>query len=133
MALLLPSQVLASPQCADAVGCERKFCEMERQIDEAEKQGNRRQAAGLETALAEARKSCTDTSLYQDMAEDIDASESDLAEYREDLEQARREGDTRKVAKYLQKIEEEKEELEALKREQADAMHPKEGGGMVAP
>ncbi|WP_369825813.1 DUF1090 family protein [Alcanivorax sp. MD8A] len=41
---------------------------MERQIDEAEKQGNRRQAAGLETALAEARKSCTDTSLYQDMA-----------------------------------------------------------------
>ena len=68
MALLLPSQVLASPQCADAVGCERKFCEMERQIDEAEKQGNRRQAAGLETALAEARKSCTDTSLYQDMA-----------------------------------------------------------------
>ena len=65
--------------------------------------------------------------------EDIDASESDLAEYREDLEQARREGDTRKVAKYLQKIEEEKAELEALKREQADAMHPKEGGGMVAP
>ena len=116
----LSATAMASPECAEMTGCDRKFCEMERQRDEAEKKGNAHQVAGLQKALSAAKENCTDEGLYQELAEDIEAAEADMAEYREDLEEALQEGDKEKITKYRKKLEEEKAELESLKSEQAN-------------
>ena len=74
----LSAPVTASSRCDGLVGCERKFCEIETQIDNAEKQANADKVAGLEKALAEARDHCTDDSLRQELKDDIEESRSDL-------------------------------------------------------
>lgn len=113
---LFSMPAMASPKCADLTGCDRKFCEMERQMEEAKNNANLHKVAGLKKALSEAKKNCTDEGLYQDLQEEVDASKSDLAGYEEDLAEARQDGEDKKVAKYLRKIQEEKTELEQLQK-----------------
>lgn len=113
---LFSMPAMASEECADLTGCDRKFCEMERQIEEAKNNGNPHKVAGLKKALSEAKENCTDEGLYQDLQEEVDASKSDLAGYEEDLAEARQDGEDKKVAKYLRKIQEEKTELEQLQK-----------------
>lgn len=124
LAALLSGPALASSECAGRTGCGRKFCEMKRQLDEAEKNGNAFKVAGLKTALSKAKANCTDKGLDQDRMEDIEKSEADLVEYREDLEKARRDRDERKVTKYRKKIEEEKAELKTLKNAVSKTVEP---------
>lgn len=112
----LSASVVASSRCDGLVGCERKFCEIETQIDYAEKQANADKVAGLKKALSEARDHCTDDSLRQELKDDIEESRSDLLDYQEDLDEARADGDEEKVAKYQKKIADEITELEALQK-----------------
>jgi len=108
--------VAASSRCDGLAGCERKFCEIETQIDNAEKQANADKVAGLKKALSEARDHCTDDSLRQELKDDIKEARSDLLDYQEDLDEARADGDEEKVAKYQKKIADEITELEALQK-----------------
>ena len=127
MKLLLKSSILslcvlsfhsfAGSQCGDSSGCERKSCEIEYQIDKAKEYGNQHKVDGLTKALKEVKANCTNDGLKDKIAEKIESSEEDLAEYREDLEEAKQSGKTQKVKKYQRKIEDELEERDRLMEE----------------
>ena len=130
MKLLLKSSILslcvlsfhsfASSQCEDLSGCERKSCEIEYQIDKAKEYSNQHKVDGLTKALKEVKANCTNDGLKDKIAEKIESSEEDLAEYREDLEEAKQSGKTQKVKKYQRKIEDEIEERDRLVEELAE-------------
>lgn len=105
---------LASSDCDELKGCERKFCAIEKQIGIAQENNNARREKGLRKALEEARESCTEQALGDDLINDIKKSEEDVLEYQADLKDAEREGDAEKVLKYRKKIEEEKREIKSL-------------------
>ncbi|MEZ8699688.1 DUF1090 domain-containing protein [Vibrio lentus] len=130
MKLLLKSSILslcvlsfhsfAGSQCGDLSGCERKSCEIEYQIDKAKEYGNQHKVDGLTKALKEVKANCTNDGLKDKIAEKIESSEEDLAEYREDLEEAKQSGKTQKVKKYQRKIEDEIAERDRLVDELAE-------------
>ncbi|NAZ94995.1 DUF1090 domain-containing protein [Vibrio toranzoniae] len=130
MKLLLKSSVLslcvlsfhsfASSHCGDLSGCERKSCEIEYQIDKAKEYGNQHKVDGLTKALKEVKANCTNDGLKDKVAEKIESSEEDLAEYREDLKEAKQSGKAQKVKKYQRKIEDEIEERDRLVEELAE-------------
>lgn len=130
MKLLLKSSVLslcvlsfhsfASSHCGDLSGCERKSCEIEYQIDKAKEYGNQHKVDGLTKALKEVKANCTNDGLKDKVAEKIKSSEEDLAEYREDLKEAKQSGKAQKVKKYQRKIEDEIEERDRLVEELAE-------------
>lgn len=109
--------VLASVDCGTLKGCDRKFCEIERQLNIAQERGNDRKAAGLAKALSEANMHCTDGGLREDLVEEIAETREDLAAYQDDLKEAEEEGDTDDVQKYQNKIEEEESEINHLENE----------------
>ncbi|MGB1972625.1 MAG: DUF1090 domain-containing protein [Vibrio toranzoniae] len=130
MKLLLKSSVLslcvlsfhsfASSHCGDLSGCQRKSCEIEYQIDKAKEYGNQHKVDGLTKALKEVKANCTNDGLKDKIAEKIESSEEDLAEYREDLKEAKQSGKAQKVKKYQRKIEDEIEERDRLVEELAE-------------
>lgn len=130
MKLLLKSSALslcvlsfhsfASSHCGDLSGCERKSCEIEYQIDKAKEYGNQHKVDGLTKALKEVKANCTNDGLKDKIAEKIESSEEDLAEYREDLKEAKQSGKAQKVKKYQRKIEDEIEERDRLVEELAE-------------
>lgn len=130
MKLLLKSSALslcvlsfhsfASSHCGDLSGCERKSCEIEYQIDKAKEYGNQHKVDGLTKALKEVKANCTNDGLKDKIAEKIESSEEDLAEYREDIKEAKQSGKAQKVKKYQRKIEDEIEERDRLVEELAE-------------
>lgn len=108
---------LASLDCGELKGCDRKFCEIESQLKIAQERGNDRKAAGLAKALAEAKQHCTVEGLRKELAEEIEEAREDLAAYRADLKEAEEDGDADDVRKYQQKIEEEQDEIDQLEKE----------------
>ncbi|MGO2318573.1 MAG: DUF1090 domain-containing protein [Vibrio toranzoniae] len=130
MKLLLKSSVLslcvlsfhsfASSHCGDLSGCERKSCEIEYQINKAKEYGHQHKVNGLTKALKEVKANCTNDGLKDKIAEKIESSEEDLAEYREDLKEAKQSGKAQKVKKYQRKIEDEIEERDRLVEELAE-------------
>lgn len=115
--LLTATPTLASSGCEGVKGCDRKFCEIEQQLDIAQKKGNKHQVAGLEKALKEAKRHCTNEGLREDLVEDIQDAKKDLAEYEADLREAKEDGDMDDRRKYQQKIEEEQNEIQQLESE----------------
>jgi L-lactate utilization protein LutC len=114
---ILSLQSFASAQCGDLSGCERKSCEIEYQIDKAKEYSNQHKVDGLTKALKEVKANCTNAGLKEKIAEKIESSEEDLAEYRADLEEAKQYGRTQKVKKYQHKIDDEIEERDRLMEE----------------
>lgn len=94
-----------------------KFCEIEQKLNIAQKNGNKYQVAGLEKALKEAKRHCTDEGLREDLIEDIQDAKEDLAEDEAGLREAEAEGDRDDRRKYQQKIEEEKNDIKQLEDE----------------
>lgn len=109
--------VLASVDCGNLKGCDRKFCEIENQLNIAQERDNDRKAAGLANALAEASLHCTDEGLREDLVEEIEEAKEDLAAYQADLKEAEEDGDMDDIRKYQNKIEEEKDEINYLENE----------------
>lgn len=70
--------------------------------------------------VKEVKANCTNDGLKDKIAEKIESSEEDLAEYREDLEEAKQSGKTQKVKKYQRKIEDEIAERDRLVEELAE-------------
>lgn len=115
--LLASNTVLASAACSHVSGCERKICEMERQLDIAESMGNQHKVAGLNRALKRVEDNCTDRGLNSDRREKIAESKQDIADYQADLHEAQRRGKTDKVHKYQRKIDKEQRKLQQLERD----------------
>ena len=116
----MPIAVIASTDCSYLNGCEKKFCEMERQLEIARKKDNERKADGLKKALEEAKENCTDKSLREDLSKEMEEVKEEIAEYESDLEEAKEYGKRDKVHKYQEKIEEEKKKIKHLENELSD-------------
>ncbi|MGC7897129.1 DUF1090 domain-containing protein [Vibrio anguillarum] len=90
----------ASLNCSGFSGCERKYCEIEQQIESAQLANNQKKIEGLKVALAEAKSNCSDTKLKQDLADEIKETKDKIAEYNLDLQEAKGSGKDNKVRKY---------------------------------
>jgi hypothetical protein len=115
--LFISAPALASTDCNNLKGCERKFCEIERQLNIAQQKNNERKADGLKKALDEAKGHCTDKGLKEGIIQKIDEVNEEISEYESDLKEAKEYGKTGKVRKYQEKIEEEKIKLKHLENE----------------
>ena len=99
------------------IGCEKKFCEIERELKIAQEKENERQANGLRISLKNAREHCTDKGLKENLLEKIDEAKEEIAKYESDLKEAEEYGKTDKIYKYQEKIEEEKIKIKSLNDE----------------
>ena len=108
---------IASYDCNNLNGCERKFCEIEKQLNIAQEKGNKRKAAGLRKSLDNAKEHCTDNGLKEDLIREIEETQKDITEYESDLKEAEEYGKKDKVNKYQVKIEEKKNKIKILEDE----------------
>lgn len=115
--LLASSYSFASSDCENLKGCEKKSCEIQRQLTISNEAGNERKADGLTTALKENNENCTNKVLKDDLAEEIEESREDIAEYKTDLQEAEKDGKTEKIRKYQAKIAEEETKIMHLEKE----------------
>jgi len=115
--VLISAAVIASSDCGNLKGCEKKFCEIERQLNLAQDKGNIRKADGLKRALENAKEHCTDKGLKEDLVEEIEEANEEIVEYESDLKEAKEYGKTDKVRKYQEKIKEEKNKINHLEDE----------------
>lgn len=113
----IASPAMASSDCRNFKGCERKICEIERQLTIAIEKGNERKASGLSKSLRNVKAHCTATGLEQDLAEEIAESREEIAEYQADLKEAQENGKADKVRKYQAKIKEEQNKIKRLEAE----------------
>lgn len=107
----------ASSDCSNLKGCEKKFCEIERQLNIAQEKGNKRKVEGLTKSLEQAKKHCTDKGLREDLVGEIEEAKEEIADYETELKEAEEYGKTDKVRKYQEKIEEEKSKITSLEHE----------------
>tara|TARA_R110000764_G_scaffold145031_4_gene232790 strand:+ start:397 stop:789 length:393 start_codon:yes stop_codon:yes gene_type:complete len=103
--------------CPDLKGCERKFCEIQSELTQAQAAGNDSKVAGLTRSLQQAQANCSTENLQAELQDDLKDAHEDLAEYQADLEEAQGDADAEKVAKYQQKMAEERSEIEQLESE----------------
>ena len=109
--------VIASSDCDNLKGCEKKFCEIERQLKIAQEKGNKGKVNGLTRSLENAKEHCTDKGLKEDLVEEIEKANNEIVEYESDLKEAKEYGKKDKVRKYQEKIEEEKDKIKHLEDE----------------
>lgn len=105
--LLLPSLVVA----ADG-GCAAKRLTLERQIAQAQAQGDAGRLAGLRRALGAVQAHCTDAGLRQQRLDVIQARSREVAERERDLRSAQAKGDADKIRVRTRKLAEARRELE---------------------
>ena len=113
--LLTP--VIASSECYNLKGCEKKFCEIEKQLTIAQEIGNKDKEKGLKKSLKNAKKYCNNEDLKDSLLEKIEETNNDIIDYESDLKEAKQYEKTEKIHKYQEKIEEEKEKIKHLKDE----------------
>jgi hypothetical protein len=116
----MSSAVIASSDCENFKGCEKKFCEIEKQLTISLEKGNERKANGLRKSLKNAKDHCTDKGLEKDLIEEIKEAKEEIAKYESDLKKAKEYGKTDKIRKYQDKIEEEKNKIKHLEYELSD-------------
>ncbi|WP_224214433.1 DUF1090 domain-containing protein [Vibrio metschnikovii] len=107
----------ASLSCSDFSGCERKYCEIELQIKNAQLANNQKKIDGLKIALAEAKSNCSDSKIKQDLADEIKETKDKISEYNLELQEAKASGKDNKVKKYQSKIQKEERKLESFLQE----------------
>ena len=105
--LLLPGVAVA----ADG-GCAAKRLTLERQIAQAQAQGDAGRLAGLRRALDAVQAHCTDAGLRQQRLEVIQARSREVAERERDLRDAQAKGDAVKIRVRSRKLAEARRELE---------------------
>ncbi|MDO6496769.1 DUF1090 domain-containing protein [Photobacterium sanguinicancri] len=114
--LLLPLTVSAS-NCSGKIGCERKACEIERKMVIAKENGHHGMFDGLSDALARVNDYCTNNDLKEELLAEIDESQSEIIDYRSELNEATTDKEEDKILKYQRKIEEEKINIKKLEEE----------------
>lgn len=113
----LTAQASSALDCNNYSGCEKKFCEIEKQLTIAQNKKVRHKVAGLNKALKEAKSNCTDEALKKDLAEKIDEIQGNISEYEIELKEATGNNKSDKVIKYKQNILEEELKLKQLRAE----------------
>lgn len=110
----------ASPlECEKYIGCEKKVCEIERQINIAKNKSNERKLSGLNIALDKTQSNCSNESIVEDLLSKIEEIEEDILDYEDDLEEAIEDEKADKILKYNNKIAREKQELKHVESELA--------------
>ncbi|UJF21190.1 DUF1090 domain-containing protein [Shewanella sp. OMA3-2] len=102
----------SSLNCDSYIGCERKFCEIEKQISIAKGNNNQTKLAGLNIALTESRAHCSNKSIIEDLISEADEIKQDILEYEQDLKEAQASQKTDKILKYTNKIAEKNVKLQ---------------------
>lgn len=117
--MLLVAGVLLFPCLADAQNphCKAREAALERKLSQAEAAGNNREAAGIEQALDQVRRFCTDKGLLAEAEKKLDSARRETAEREKDLREARAKGDRDKIAKRERKLEEARQEMREAERE----------------
>ena len=110
-------QTLAASDCNQLKGCDKKFCEIEKQLVIAREQNNRNKISGLTQSLENAKANCTNTALKDDLTKKIHDAKADLAEYESDRKEAEKEGKVKKALKYQNKIDKKNIEIKSLESE----------------
>lgn len=108
---------IASSDCSNLKGCEKKSCEIAVQLKIATEKGNERKIDGLSRALDRVNKYCTDEGLREELVEKIEEAQEDLTEYESDLKDADEYGKTEKVHKYQEKINRKQKKIKRLEDE----------------
>lgn len=108
---------IASSECNNLKGCERKFCEIEKQLNIAQEKGNKPKVDGLRKSLDNAKEHCTNNGLKEDLIREIEEAQKEMTEYEPDLKEAEKYGKKDKVHKYQVKIEEKKNKIKRLEGE----------------
>jgi predicted nucleic acid-binding Zn-ribbon protein len=110
-------------------GCDVKRAEIEGEIGYAKAHNNRHKLAGLEDALDNVNKYCTNEKLLSeamdkadDKTEKLNKEKAELAEIEADLATATAEGNRKKVSKYQDKIAEQKSDISKAQSELDEAM-----------
>ena len=94
--------------------CQEKEQDIQREISYAEKHNNQHRIDGLKKALSEVKDNCTDSRLRADHQKKIAEQKDEIAERRQDLQEAKAKGDAEKIAKRERKLQEAQDELKAL-------------------
>src|SRR5690625_2572617 len=76
--ILVPTSALASAACAGLTGCDKKACEIERQLAIAESKGNKHRVNGLRKALKKNQQYCTNQGLKKELSKDIKAAKQEV-------------------------------------------------------
>lgn len=117
--LLIGANIQANSlvNCDELIGCEKKICKLEKELESAKKMNIISKVDGLETALDKVRKYCTNDKLIKDLKDKINDKKEDLAEHLEDYEKAVKGNKTDKIKKYETKMAEDKTEIKELQEE----------------
>ena len=118
--ILLGNMAIASEsaiECSEYIGCEKKYCEIERQITIAKSKNNDDKVEGLQIALKKSQSTCSIKSLIDDLRTEISEVKEEILEYEGGLKEAKDDEKPKKIKKYTDKILEEKEELKLLEEE----------------
>ena len=118
LALFCGDSVAAS-RCVELSGCARKFCEIERQLEQAQRANQQQKVDGLRRALANAKANCSDHQLRRELLDDIEETQAEIADHWQDLHQAEQDGDAAKIIKYRDKLEAKQQELESQLQQRA--------------
>lgn len=113
----LSNPTIASSDCVYLKGCDKKICEIERQLAFSQKNENSHRSDGLARALENAKNSCTDEGLREDLIEDIKEKNEDISEYKADLAEAKEDQRPDKIQKYQDKISKNQKEIMLLGNE----------------
>lgn len=105
----------AVAQPGPSATCEAKREAIGHDIDAAKANGQTQRVRGLERALAEVRRNCTDAKLAAEHQQRVRSQERKVAERERDLREARRKGDAEKVARREDKLREAQAELQRVK------------------
>lgn len=118
-ALMLATTLVTTANAANpASGCAAKKQEIEQELGYAKQHGNTARVEGLENALRENSKYCTDSNLLKQRQLKINEKKEKLLEREKALEEARMEGRSeKKIAKLLNKVEDAREELREAEHE----------------
>ena len=117
--ILAAAAVLASGQAfaqgGPEAGCAAKREAISRDIEAAKAQGQDHRVRGLERALAEVRRNCSDARLAARHLDRIGGEERKVAQRERELAEARRKGDRDKIARREDKLREAQAELQRVK------------------
>ncbi len=117
---IISSHSLAFANCEQKKGCEKKACNIEKQIKIAKDMNNGSKENGLKKALSEVLEHCTDDKLKHDIEDKITDAQNDIKDYKKDREEATAEGKKDKISKYNKKISEEEAVIHSLRLELED-------------
>lgn len=105
----------AVAQPGPSTTCAAKRDAIARDIDAAKANGQTQRVRGLERALAEVRRNCSDARLAAEHQQRVRSQERKVAQRERELQEAQRKGDADKVARREDKLREAQAELQRIK------------------